>query len=127
MQLPSGRLRLEGKVAIVTGAGSVGTGVGNGKAAAITYAREGARVMLVDYNLEAAEETNRLVEEEGGDCIPFQADVSKSDGCRVIVEECIRAYGTVDILHNNGNKNRQRRQSLLTIYYMVDHRIIRPA
>ncbi len=93
--------RVRGKVAIVTGAGSVGTGVGNGKAAAILYAREGARVMLVDYNLEAADETKRLIKEEGGDCIAFQANVSKSDDCRGIVEECIRAYGRVDILHNN--------------------------
>ena len=93
--------RVKDKVAIVTGAGSVGEGVGNGKAAAILYAREGARVVLVDYNLGAAEETKRLIDEEGGDCITFQADVSKSDDCKGLVERCIEAYARIDILHNN--------------------------
>ncbi len=93
--------RLEGKVAIVTGAGSIGPGIGNGKATAILFAREGARVMLVDYNLKAAEETKRLIDEEGGDCFPFQADVSKSSNCKDISEACIERYGRIDILHNN--------------------------
>ncbi|MDP6577486.1 MAG: hypothetical protein QGI95_02165 [Dehalococcoidales bacterium] len=53
--------RLKGKVAIVTSAGSVLTGIGNGKATAIVFAREGARVMAVDYNLEAAEETRQMI------------------------------------------------------------------
>ncbi len=53
--------RLKGKVAIVTGAGSVGPGMGNGKASAIVYAREGARVLAADVNLEAAEETRRII------------------------------------------------------------------
>ena len=93
--------RVKGKVAIVTGAGSVGPGVGNGKAAAVLYAREGARVMLVDYSLEAAVETKRLIDEEGAECFTFRADVSKSDDCAGMIEECIRVYGRVDILHNN--------------------------
>ena len=93
--------RVKGKVAIVTGAGSIGPGMGNGKATAIVYAREGAKVMAVDYNLEAAEETKRLIDEEGGDCIVFQADVSKSSDCKSIVEKCIQTFGRVDILHNN--------------------------
>ena len=93
--------RVKGKVAIVTGAGSVRAGIGNGKAAAVLYAREGGKVMLVDYNLEAAEETKRLIDEEGGECITFQADVAKSDDCESMVSACIRAFGRVDILHNN--------------------------
>ena len=93
--------RVKGKVAIVTGAGSVRAGIGNGKATAILYAREGARVMLVDYNLEAAEDTRVLIEEEGGECITFQADVGKSDDCESMVAECIRSFGRIDILHNN--------------------------
>ena len=93
--------RLKGKVAIVTGAGSVGPGIGNGKATAMLFAREGARVLLVDYSLEAAEETRRLIDEEGGTALTFRADVSSSDDCAAMVEECIRAYGRVDILHNN--------------------------
>ena len=62
--------RLKGKVAIVTGAGSILKGMGNGKATAILFAREGARVMLVDYKAEAAEETKNLIDEEGGDDLP---------------------------------------------------------
>ena len=93
--------RVKGKVVVVTGAGSVGPGIGNGKAAAILYAREGGRVLLVDYSLEAAKETKRLIDEEGGDCAVFQADVSKSADCAQMVEECIRAYGRLDVLHNN--------------------------
>jgi len=93
--------RVKGKVAIVTGAGSIGPGMGNGKAAAIVYAREGAPVMLVDYNLEAAKVTKDLIDEEGGDCITFKADVSQSNDCKSIIEKCIQTYGRVDILHNN--------------------------
>jgi len=93
--------RVKGKAAIVTGAGSIGPGIGNGKATAILFAREGARVMLVDYNLEAAEETRRLIDEEGGECVVFQADVSKSSDCKSMVEKCIQIFGRVDILHNN--------------------------
>ncbi len=92
--------RVKGKVAIVTGAGSIGPGMGNGKAAAILYAREGARVMLIDYNLEAAEETKSLIKEEGGECIAFKANVSQSGDCKSIIEKCIQTYGRVDILHN---------------------------
>ena len=93
--------RVKGKVAIVTGAGSVTEGIGNGKAAAVVYAREGARVVLVDYNLPAAEETRKLIEDEGGHCLAVQADVAKPDDCKRIVEECIKTYGRADILHNN--------------------------
>ena len=93
--------RVKGKVAIVVGAGSIGAGMGIGKASAILYSREGAQVMLVDINLEAAEETKHLIDEEGGDCITFKADVSKSSDCRSMVEKCIDAFGRVDILDNN--------------------------
>jgi proline racemase len=93
--------RVEGKVAIVTGAGSVGPGIGNGKAAAILYAREGAQVVLVDCNLDAANETRAIIEQEGGACFTCRADVSNPVDCRNIVEECIRVYGRLDILHNN--------------------------
>jgi NAD(P)-dependent dehydrogenase (short-subunit alcohol dehydrogenase family) len=93
--------RVNGKVSIVTGAGSVGEGIGNGKAAAILYAREGARVMLVDLNLDAAEETKSIIDNEAGECFAFEGDVSTSEGCKNIVEECIKRYGRIDILHNN--------------------------
>jgi NAD(P)-dependent dehydrogenase (short-subunit alcohol dehydrogenase family) len=93
--------RVKGRVAIVTGAGSIGPGIGNGKASAIIYAREGARVLAVDYNLEAAKETKRLIDGEGGECIAFKANVAKSSDCKSMVDKCIHAFGRVDILHNN--------------------------
>ena len=93
--------RIKCKVAIVTGAGSIGPGIGNGKACAIVYAREGARVMAVDVNLDAAEETRRMIAEEGGECITFQADVSKSSDCKSMVDKCLETFGRIDILHNN--------------------------
>ncbi len=92
---------LENKVAIVTGAGSIGPGIGNGKATAILFAREGARVMLVDNNLKAAEETGRLIQEEGGDCIPFEADVTTPRDCEAMASKCMEKYGRIDVLHNN--------------------------
>lgn len=95
-------MRLDGKVAIVIGAGSVGSGMGNGKACAILYAREGAKVMLVDNNLKAAEETKQIIiKENKGDCFTFQADIQLSQDCKLIMEKCIEKYGKIDILHNN--------------------------
>jgi len=93
--------RVKGKTVIITGAGSVGPGMGNGKASAIVYAREGARVMLVDRDLGAAEHTRALIADEGGQSITFRADVSQSSDCRSVIEQCIRTYGRIDILHNN--------------------------
>ena len=66
--------RLQDKVALITGAGSVAEGWGNGKATAVLFAREGAKILAADINQEAAEETRRLVEEEGGTCIAYAAD-----------------------------------------------------
>jgi len=93
--------RVDGKIAIVTGAGSVGNGIGNGKAAALLYSREGARVVLSDLNLNSAQETQHMIEKEGGDCISIQADVSDSKDCANLVSKTIEHYGRIDILHNN--------------------------
>jgi len=93
--------RMQDKVVIVTGAGSSGPGWGNGKAAAALYAREGARVFAVDYRLEAAEETQRVIESEGGRCLAWRADVSKSEDVNRMVDACMQACGCVDVLHNN--------------------------
>ena len=93
--------RVKGKVAIVTGAGSVGPGWGNGKAAAVLYAREGAKVFLVDYNPDAASETKGIIEQEGGECTAFEADVTDSEAVERMAEACIESYGRIDILHNN--------------------------
>ena len=93
--------RVRGKAIIVTGAGSIGPGMGNGKASSILYTREGGRVLLVDQSLDAAKETCRLIEAEGGTGIPFACDVTSSAECQRMVEACLAAFGRVDVLHNN--------------------------
>lgn len=93
--------RVKDKVAIVTGAGSIGPGWGNGKAAAVLYAREGASVFAVDCNLAAAEETCAIIQEEGGECLAHEADVTSSDAVKSLVDRCLSEFGRVDILHNN--------------------------
>jgi NAD(P)-dependent dehydrogenase (short-subunit alcohol dehydrogenase family) len=93
--------RLQDKIAIVTGAGSRGAGVGNGKAASLLFSREGAKVCLVDNVLARAEETLAEVKKEGGEAFAIEADVSKDADCKRVVEETVRRYGRVDILHNN--------------------------
>ena len=72
--------RLAGKVAIVTGAGSSGPGIGNGKATAILFAREGAKVLCVDQAIERAEETVALIAAEGGIAAAAAADVTTRTG-----------------------------------------------
>ena len=93
--------RLEGKVAIITGAGSSGEGIGNGKATAVLFAREGAKVLLVDAVAERAEETLIMIKEEGGEASVFQADVTSAEACRDMVDSAMERYGRVDILDNN--------------------------
>ena len=93
--------RLQDKVAIVTGAGSIGPGWGNGKATAVLFAREGAKVFAVDLNRAAAEETKGLIDQEGGLCRVHQADVTKSAEVKAFVERCLEIYGRVDVLLNN--------------------------
>jgi NAD(P)-dependent dehydrogenase (short-subunit alcohol dehydrogenase family) len=99
--MPERRGRLEGKVAIVTGAGSSGPGVGNGKAASVLFAREEARVLLVDAVKERAEETLAMIKEEGGEASAFEANVISADDCRQMVEAALERYGRLDILDNN--------------------------
>ena len=93
--------RLDGKVAIVTGAGSRGEGIGNGRAAAIVFAREGARVLLVDRVRAAAEETRSMIAAEGGECAVFEADVTRPEDCRAMVADADARWGRLDILQNN--------------------------
>ena len=93
--------RLEGKVAIVTGAGSRAEGVGNGKAAAVLFAREGAKVLLVDSTIERAEQTLAMIEAEGGEASVFEADVTDADQCRALADAAVERYGRLDILDNN--------------------------
>src|SRR5215469_6287514 len=93
--------RLKGKVALVVGAGSIGPGWGNGKATAVAFAREGAKIFCADINVAAAEETARIIRSEGGEAVAHRADVSKAADVEVMVEACASAYGRIDVLDNN--------------------------
>lgn len=93
--------RLDGKVAIVSGGGSGGPGVGNGKAMAVLFAQNGARVVIGDADPAAADETARLIAEAGGDAIAVIADVTNAERCEALVESAVRNYGRLDILVNN--------------------------
>ena len=93
--------RLSDKIAIVTGAGSAGPGWGNGKAAAVLFAREGAAIVAVDVNPRAAQETCDLIVSEGGRCVAHTADVSQAANVAEAVARCIAEYGRVDVLHHN--------------------------
>src|SRR5258706_398366 len=98
--------KLSGRVAIVTGAGSVGEGWGNGKATSVLFAREGATIVAMDVNLSAANETCELIRREGGTCVSFAGDVSHAADVKALVKSTIDTYGRVDILHNNVGINR---------------------
>jgi NAD(P)-dependent dehydrogenase (short-subunit alcohol dehydrogenase family) len=93
--------RLKGKVAIVTGAGSTDDGWGNGKATAVLYAREGAKVLLVDLNEQAVLSTRAIIDKEGGASAHLVADVSDPAQVKSIIDTCMRNFGRVDVLHNN--------------------------
>lgn len=93
--------RFRDRVALVTGAGSIGPGWGNGKATAALLAREGAKVFAVDTNPAAAEETRDLIEGEGGTCRAHVADVTDGTAVDAMVEACLEAFGRVDVLVNN--------------------------
>src|ERR1044072_9312852 len=93
--------RLNGKIALVVGAGSSGPGWGNGKATAVAFAREGAKVFCADINLAAAEETAGIIRSEGGTAAAHRADVSKGADVKAMVEACASTYGRVDVLDNN--------------------------
>lgn len=93
--------RLRKKIALVFGAGSSGPGWGNGKAAAVAYAREGARVACIDISQAAAEETAGIIEKEGGIAIALAADVTRQASIDACVSACMTRFGRIDILHNN--------------------------
>ncbi|WP_111735276.1 SDR family NAD(P)-dependent oxidoreductase [Roseovarius amoyensis] len=93
--------RLEGKIALVMGAGSIGPGWGNGKAASVLFAREGAKVVAVDRDATAAAETTRVIREEGGECIEAVADISRVADVEAVIEKTIDTYGRIDVLQNN--------------------------
>ena len=94
-------LRLDGKVALVTGCGTVGEGWGNGKAIAVLLARQGASVYGCDLNEEAAQATRKLIEAEGGMAQVQVCDVTRSADVKALVEACVARFGRIDILINN--------------------------
>ncbi|MEJ1158157.1 SDR family NAD(P)-dependent oxidoreductase [Prosthecomicrobium sp. N25] len=94
-------MRLTRRIALVFGAGSSGPGWGNGKAAAVAYAREGAKVVAVDVSGEAAEETAGIIAEEGGEALAVAADVTSLASVQAAVDAALARFGRVDILHNN--------------------------
>src|SRR5882762_8165835 len=93
--------RLKGKTAMVVGAGSIGPGWGNGKATAVTFARQGAKVFCVDRNAAAAEETVGIIKGEGGTAAAFTADVSRESEVEAMMAACLKTYGRIDVLDNN--------------------------
>lgn len=93
--------RLSGKNALVVGAGSIGPGWGNGKAAAVLFAREGARVLCVDRNEDAARETVEIIRSEGGEAEACYADATQAADVERFVGLCVERFGTVDVLDNN--------------------------
>jgi len=94
--------RLDGKTAIIVGAGQTpGETIGNGRAMALLFAREGAHVMCVDRHLDSAEETVKLITDEGGQAFAFDADVTKTLACAAIAREAIVQLKRIDILVNN--------------------------
>lgn len=93
--------KLNGKVAIVTGAGSSGPGWGTGKAMSVLFAREGAKVVLVDMFEDRARETLDLIEREGGKASIYVADLSDLHACADVIEHAVKTFGGLDILINN--------------------------
>lgn len=94
--------RLAGKTAVIVGAGQTpGDTIGNGRAMAILFAREGAEVMCVDRRLDSAEETVRMVADEGGKAFAFEADVTRGVDCARIAGEALARLKRIDILVNN--------------------------
>ena len=114
--IPKGRGRLEGKVALVMGGGSIEPGWGNGKAAAVLFAVEGAKVLVVDSRIEAAEETAGIIEKAGGTAIAASGDATSEKDVARIVETCMSKLGRIDVLHNNvGGQGAGRALNTITV------------
>jgi NAD(P)-dependent dehydrogenase (short-subunit alcohol dehydrogenase family) len=94
--------RLQGKVAVVVGGGQTpGETIGNGRATAIRFAQEGARVVVVDRRIESAADTVEMIRAAGGDAIAHAADITDAEACASIAPAALAAYGALDVLHNN--------------------------
>ena len=99
-QVPDDR-GLEGKVAIVTGGGAAGTGIGNGRAAAILLARAGTKVIVVDKTLDLADKTVAMIKDDGGEAIALEADLTRDEDCAGMVKTALDRFGRLDFLDNN--------------------------
>ena len=94
--------RLKNKIAIVTGGGQTpGETIGNGRATALLFAREGASVLVTDKNLASANETVAMITDEGGKAIAIEMDVANESDCESMAAQCIEHFGRIDILQNN--------------------------
>jgi NAD(P)-dependent dehydrogenase (short-subunit alcohol dehydrogenase family) len=99
-QMPDDR-GLAGKVAIVTGGGAAGTGIGNGRAAAILLARAGTRVIVVDKALDLADKTVAMIKDDGGEAVALEADLTREEDCAAMVKTALDRFGRLDFLDNN--------------------------
>ena len=99
-------MKLANRVCVVVGAGQTpGETIGNGRAAAITYAREGAKLLLVDHIEERVAETQAMIAEEGFEALTLVADVTEEAGCKSIGDEANERFGRIDVLHYNVGKS----------------------
>ena len=92
---------LSGKVAVVMGGGAAGTGIGNGRAAAILLARAGTRVIVVDKALDLAEKTVAMIKDDGGEAVALEADLTRDEDCAAMVQTALGRFGRLDFLDNN--------------------------
>jgi len=92
---------LAGKVALISGGGAAGDGIGNGRAAAILLARSGTKVVVADRELKLAERTVEMIAAEGGTAVALAADVTAESDCRRLVDLCVDRFGRLDFLDNN--------------------------
>ena len=93
--------RLQGRIAIVTGAGCIGPGWGNGRATAVRFAEEGSKIFAIDRNLDSVTETVERVTAAGGEIVTHQCDVTDSVSVEIMVKACLGRFGRIDVLVNN--------------------------
>ena len=101
MQGPEEDAGLTGKVALISGGGAAGDGIGNGRAAAILLARSGTKVMVADRDLKLAERTVEMIRDEGGAAAAIAGDVTDEEDCRKLVDATVNQFGRLDFLDNN--------------------------
>ena len=106
-----GRRLADRAAAVIGGGQQPGETIGNGRAAAILFAREGAEVLVVDRDLAAAEDTVRAIEAEGGRASAFEADATRESDCEAAIGACVERYGKIDVLHNNVGRSQGDREA----------------